>query len=98
MKYTITHTCGHTEEHQIYGTNAHGERDRKIAWLETTLCPECYRKEQAEKAAAEASESGLTETEMKYSEYKNNYADCKTKPGSYNKESKTIIVFVQEAK
>lgn len=35
------------------------------------------------------------EKEMHYSEYKNNYSDCETKRGSYNKETKTIIVYVQ---
>lgn len=95
-QYTVTHTCGHEEVHQIYGTNAHGERDHKIEWLETTLCSECWKKEREVKAAAEARESGMHEVEMKYSEYKNNYSDCKTRPNSYNRETKTIIVFVQK--
>ena len=34
------------------------------------------------------------EVEMKYSEYKENHADCKTKAGSYDKETKTIVVYV----
>lgn len=34
------------------------------------------------------------ETEMKYSEYKANYSGCKTKKDSYDKENKTIIVYV----
>ena len=34
------------------------------------------------------------EVEMKYSEYKENYADYKTKSGSYDKETKTIVVYV----
>ena len=34
------------------------------------------------------------EVEMKYSEYKENYADCKTKSGSYDKEEKTIVVYI----
>ena len=34
------------------------------------------------------------EAELKYSEYKENYADCKTKSGSYDKETKTIVVYV----
>lgn len=44
-KYNITHSCGHTQEHQIYGTNRHGERDRKVEWLENNLCGECYKAE-----------------------------------------------------
>jgi hypothetical protein len=31
---------------------------------------------------------------MTYAEYKRNYADCKTKSGSYDAKSKTIIVYV----
>jgi hypothetical protein len=51
-KYSVDHTCGHTETHQLVGP--HKERDRKIAWLETTLCSECWRAEQ-ERQRAEAS-------------------------------------------
>lgn len=46
--YKITHSCGHTVEHQIYGTNVHGEREKKAAWLESRLCYECYKKAQKE--------------------------------------------------
>ena len=35
------------------------------------------------------------EMEMKYSQYKTDYAGCKTKKDSYNKERKTIVVYVQ---
>ena len=52
-QYTINHVCGHTEVHQIYGTNAHGERDRKEAWLATQPCSEC-RQAQREAERAEA--------------------------------------------
>lgn len=48
-KYTITHACGHTTTQQIYGTNSHGERDRKIKWWESVDCPQCYgRQKRAE--------------------------------------------------
>lgn len=40
-QYSITHTCGHEETVQIYGTNVHGERDRKISWLESKPCRDC---------------------------------------------------------
>lgn len=36
------------------------------------------------------------EMEMKYSEYKNSYAGCQTKKDSYNKETKTIVVYVPQ--
>lgn len=41
MKHIITHSCGHTEEIQLYGTNVHGERDRKAAWYESRPCADC---------------------------------------------------------
>lgn len=34
------------------------------------------------------------EMEMSYSEYKTNYSDRQTKKGSYNKDTKTIVVYV----
>lgn len=58
-KYEITHSCGCTETVNVCGTNAHGERDRKIAWLESVPCRKC---EAAAKADA-ASASGLPELE-----------------------------------
>lgn len=35
--------------------------------------------------------------EMPYGEYKTHYSHCKTKPGSYNKETKTIMVYVSKS-
>lgn len=45
--YDIDHSCGHTDRHQIYGTNSHGERDRKVQWLSGRVCEDCYKAEQA---------------------------------------------------
>jgi len=59
-KYTITHSCGHDQEHSILGTNAKGQRDRKKQWLSEGVCTDCYNAEQAEKmadATASAKES-----------------------------------------
>ena len=36
MQTTITHTCGHTETVQMYGTSK--ERDSKAAWLAGKAC------------------------------------------------------------
>lgn len=50
-KYTVTHNCGHTETHDLFGPGK--ERERKIAWLETTDCKDCWLKSQrAERDAA----------------------------------------------
>lgn len=35
---------------------------------------------------------------MHYSQYKNHYADCKTVPGSYDKESRSIEVILPEGR
>jgi hypothetical protein len=84
MLETITRACGHTETVQIYGSAA--ERSKKIEWYKSTDCSNCWKSE------------GCSEVEMSYSEYKNNYADCKTKKDSYNKAAKTIIVYVPDKK
>ena len=51
-KYDVTHSCGCTVTHQICGTNVHGERERKAAWLAERPCWECLKKSKAEAAAA----------------------------------------------
>ena len=50
MITTITHACGHKEEVAVYGKRA--DRERKIAWLESQLCDECWAREKAEQSAA----------------------------------------------
>lgn len=58
-KYSIKHTCGHNEVHQIFGTNAHGERDRKCEWLESRLCEACWKAEKEAQNQASAKENNL---------------------------------------
>lgn len=48
-KHTITHSCGHTHEYQLYGKS--DERTRKIKWLETQECPACQKAAEAAEAA-----------------------------------------------
>ena len=57
MQTTITHTCGHTETVQMYGTSK--ERDSKAAWLSSKPCQECQRKAQQTAAAESAQAQGL---------------------------------------
>ncbi len=84
MKYQITASCGHTVTIDIYGSAS--ERERKVAWYENNyICDECRESEKS---------SGCEEVEMSYAEYKTSYSDCKTKKDSYNKTTKTIIVYV----
>ena len=88
-KYYVKHTCGHEVQVELFGKTA--DRGNKIEWLETTLCPECYARQQAQK---ENKGMQIEEVEMLYSNYKNNYAECKTLSGSYDKKAKTIVVLV----
>lgn len=83
-KYDVKFSCGHTHTVELYGPTA--DRERKIKYLEECgICPDCR---EAEKAA------DCEEVEMHYSKYKKNYSDCKTKANSYDKKTKTIIVYV----
>ena len=50
--YQITHTCTHTQEHQVYGSNEHGERDALVKLLAERSCETCRI---AQIAAADAS-------------------------------------------
>ena len=57
MKVTITRACGHEETIEVYGTNVHGERDRKIEYEKTLVCKACYEQQ----TAAENKAAGMTE-------------------------------------
>ncbi len=88
MKYEVIFSCGHTETVELFGKNA--DRQRKISWFEESgLCSKCY----AEQKAAEMAE-GFNAVEMFYGDYKEKFSNCKTKPGSYNRETKTIVVYI----
>ena len=88
MKCEITFSCGHTAIIDLFGTNE--QRERKIKWYETYGdCPDCYEA----RINAENAE-GCDAIEMPYREYKEKYSECKTERGSYNKETKTIVVYV----
>jgi hypothetical protein len=54
-KYTVNHACGCSKTHQLVGK--HEDRDRKLAWLATTLCTDCHRA--ATHRAHQATESDL---------------------------------------
>lgn len=89
--YTVKFNCGHSEQISLVGPTK--DRERKIAYFEEQgQCSKCYAASKNKQMA----DNGNKEVEMKYGDYKNNYSDCKTKADSYNKEAKTIIVFVPE--
>lgn len=60
-KYQVTHSCGHEQTHKLIGK--HKDRERKLEWLATTLCAECYAAKRdadnkvASDAAAEAAQA-----------------------------------------
>lgn len=58
-KYTITHTCGHTEEVQLFGKMS--DRERRIAWLENQECEECRRAKANAATAAAKDARGLAD-------------------------------------
>lgn len=88
MKYNVKFSCGHTETIQLYGKTS--AREAEIARCEKyRVCYECYR----EMKNIEAS-IGCEERTMLYREYKQNFADCKTKAGTWDPVKKTITVYV----
>jgi hypothetical protein len=56
-KERVTHVCGHSETHNLYG--ARQERNRQADRLETALCTECYY----QKKERERDEQGQAETQ-----------------------------------
>lgn len=88
MKYDVKFSCGHIQTVDLFGKA--DEREKKINYFEKYCdCQECYdRQKNIENSA------GCEEVEMSYREYKTNYSECKTKVGSYNGYTKTIVVYV----
>lgn len=90
MKYSVHYSCGHTCTAVLYGKTA--DRERRIEWWEKYgVCPNCYREQKEMEKSI-----GCREVEMPYKQYKTEYADCKTKAGSYNGDAKTIVVYVPD--
>lgn len=88
MKYYVNFSCGHTEMKELFGKTS--EREKKIAyWEKYGICSRCYREQKEIENSIDCDE-----VEMLYGDYKRNYSNCKTKAGSYNGETKTIIVYV----
>lgn len=92
MKYTVKFSCGHDDTVELFGKNA--DRQRKIDYfMNCGVCSACYKEQKAIENSI-----GCEERTMSYREYKTNYADCKTKPGSYDGKAKTIVVYVPAEK
>ena len=57
-KYTVTHRCGHKQQHAVYGSN----RDWELKRLAEQVCAACYKEvlqKADEKDVAWATENGL---------------------------------------
>lgn len=65
-QYNIHHTCGHEETVQIYGTNVHGERQRKAEWLESKPCRDCEREAMRAENLADAAELEGSEKQVSW--------------------------------
>lgn len=88
MKYDVTFKCGHEEEVELFGK--YEDRRKRIAWYEQECdCSKCrekaYRAKMAEKH---------NEVIMPYSLYKDEYSKCRTLRDSYDRYTRTILVFV----
>jgi hypothetical protein len=62
MKYTITHGCGHKEEHQVFGSSR--EREQEVKRLSEWPCSQCREESQRRKgqdAMIWAAENGLAD-------------------------------------
>ncbi len=78
----ITRRCGHVET--IWLLDSEIENAMAIKNHEDELCDECYKKF-----------TPVDEVEMDYKTYKIEYGGSyRTKPGSYDKDTKQIIVYV----
>lgn len=90
MKYNITYSCGHEEVVQLFGKGT--EREKKIDYYQTRgICKACWMEQKAIEMSLKNDE-----IEMPYRQYKQEYASCKTKPGSWNPETKTIVVYMSK--
>ena len=87
-KYDVHFSCGHTEVKELFGPSL--DRQSKITyWERYGVCTQCYYEQRDIENSI-----GCDEVEMSYRDYKERFADCKTKMGSYDGKTKTIVVFV----
>lgn len=88
MKYDVRFSCGHTEVKELFGPT-NGRMAKISYWEKYGICSQCYREQ---KDIEMSINNDLVE--MTYRQYKTEYPNYKTKPGSYNGKTKTIMVYV----
>lgn len=87
-KYEVKFSCGHVETKELFGKTT--ERYKRIEyWEKFGICSCCWREQKEIENSIDCEE-----VEMYYGDYKKNYPNCKTKSGSYNGTTKTIVVYV----
>ena len=90
MKETVKRACGHEETIQVYGSVK--DREYTIHKEEKKLCVHCLAEEQKKQY------ENCDMVEVPYREYKEKYSECVTLTGSYNPDTKTIVVFIPNKK
>lgn len=87
-KYNVTFSCGHQERRELFG-KMQGRYSTIEYWENYGICSQCWLAEQ---------NANCDEVEMPYSEYKNRYASCRTKPKTYDCRTHLITVYVPKEK
>ena len=96
----VTCTCEKCGERFTVKTK---QRNRQTAdqWEEWaagnyTLCRSCYIDQEREYTEKNIDSNKYEIIEIHYGKYKNEYNNCKTVPGTYNPETKTIKVIIEK--
>lgn len=84
--FFVHHKCGHISVFDFQGTN--NEIKQYIEELKNSLCPVCKNKDSEDK--------GLLLIRMPFYEFKSHHSDCDIKVGSYDSETDTIEVYLEQ--
>lgn len=90
--------CGKEFEKIKRDCRNRSEADSWEGWASNyyTLCDDCRREQYRQVQEETAKNNGLKVIRVKYSEYKSKYNDCAQIKDSYDKETKTIEIYVKE--
>lgn len=78
---TILRKCGHKEK--VWLLDSEVDNPQAIRGHEEYVCSKCYLRD-----------TPVRKVEMSYKDYKIEYANCRTKPNSYNESKKSIVVYI----
>lgn len=90
--------CGNKFKKEHTNLKSRDDANSWSEWVKTNIkyCPDCERKIFREKQEQEAKENGLDMITMKYRIYKEYFSKCPQVTNSYNKENKTITVYLND--